>query len=86
MKSFNATLVAVAALGTLWAIPAQADTIFEVEHARHNARAGPVGEYDGELLDRWGATSGSYYRSERRVRRYADDDRPYRGRRGRNHR
>lgn len=39
---------------------ATADTIFEVEHARANARAGgPVSAYDAELLDRWGALSGT---------------------------
>ena len=39
---------------------AWADTIFEVERARAAARAGgPVNAHDAELLDRWGATSGT---------------------------
>lgn len=40
--------------------PAIADNYFEVEHARANARAGgPISERDAELLDRYGALSGS---------------------------
>ena len=40
--------------------PALADTIFEVEGARANARAGrPLSGEEGELLNRWGALSGS---------------------------
>ena len=39
---------------------AQADNYFEVEHARANARAGgPISERDAELLDRYGALSGT---------------------------
>lgn len=42
------------------AIPALADNIYEVEGARANARAGgPVSARDAELLNRWGALSGS---------------------------
>jgi len=38
----------------------KADNYFEVEHARANARAGgPVSERDAELLDRYGALSGT---------------------------
>jgi hypothetical protein len=59
---------------------AMADNYFEVEHARANARAGgPVSERDAELLDRYGALSGTPdwrarapapygYRSEQRPR------------------
>lgn len=51
----------VVAFGAGLSGEARADTIFEVEHARANARAGgPVSEYDRELLDRWGALSGTY--------------------------
>ena len=56
---------------------AVADTIFEVEHARANPRAGrPVSESDAELLNRWGALSGtpdwrrhasSYYEQDRPI-------------------
>jgi hypothetical protein len=52
-----AALGALVALGTAGA---RADTIWDVEHARANARAGgPVSEYDAELLDRWGCLSGT---------------------------
>ncbi len=40
--------------------PALADTIFEVENARANARAGgPLSASDKELLNHWGCESGS---------------------------
>ncbi len=40
--------------------PAMADTIFEVENARANARAGgPRSYHDAELLNRYGALSGT---------------------------
>jgi hypothetical protein len=39
---------------------ALADNYFEVEHARANARAGgPISDRDAELLDRYGALSGT---------------------------
>lgn len=47
-------LAGVAANGAI------ADTIFEVEHARNTARVGgPVSDHDAELLNRWGAHSGT---------------------------
>jgi hypothetical protein len=52
-----AALGAVLALG---ATPPRADTIWDVESARANARAGgPISAYDAELLDRWGCLSGT---------------------------
>lgn len=40
--------------------PALADSYWEVEHARANARAGgPVSERDAELLERYGCLSGT---------------------------
>lgn len=54
--------LAVAAFGMLVALaaPVRADTIWDVENARGNARAGgPVSAYDAELLDRWGCLSGT---------------------------
>lgn len=39
---------------------AQAQTLFEVEHARGNYRAGLVSEYDADLIRTWGAPSGNY--------------------------
>ena len=38
----------------------KADTIFDVEHARANYRAGLANEDDYEYLDRWGRPSGYY--------------------------
>ncbi len=53
------SLVAVAGI-LIFAPGAMADSYFEVEHARANARAGgPVSERDAELLDRYGALSGT---------------------------
>jgi hypothetical protein len=52
-------IATVAVLGAL-ASGAQADNYWEVESARANARAGgPVSERDAELLDRYGALSGT---------------------------
>lgn len=38
----------------------QAQTIFDVEHARGNYRAGLVSEHDANLIRIWGAPSGHY--------------------------
>ena len=55
-----AALTAVAAAAALAIPAANADTIFDVEHARGNARAGgPISGHDAELLNRWGALSGT---------------------------
>ncbi len=52
----TASLIGVAAFSGA----ASADNFFELEHARANARAGgPVSERDAELLDRYGALSGT---------------------------
>jgi hypothetical protein len=57
-------LVAIAVIAPAFAVLAsadvRADTIFEVEHARANYRAGLVSEDDAELLVRWGRPSGYY--------------------------
>lgn len=58
------TFLTAAAAGLIGALAmtgtALADSYFEVEHARANARAGgPVSERDAELLDRYGALSGT---------------------------
>ena len=39
---------------------ARADTIFDVEHARANYRAGLISSDDAEMLVRWGVPSGHY--------------------------
>lgn len=42
------------------AMAARADSYWELEHARANARAGgPVSERDAELLERYGCLSGT---------------------------
>ena len=50
----------LAALAGLYSGKAQAQTLFDVEHARGNYRAGLVSEYDAELIRMWGAPSGHY--------------------------
>lgn len=43
-----------------FSVPAMADSYWELESARANARAGgPVSERDAELLDRYGCLSGT---------------------------
>lgn len=52
--------IATAVLAGSFALPAQADSYWELEAARANARAGgPVSERDAELLDRYGCLSGT---------------------------
>ena len=56
------TTLAAAALFVLTASggAVRADTIWDVENARGNARAGgPVSAYDAELPERWGCVSGT---------------------------
>lgn len=49
-----------AALASFGAAPALADSYWELEAARANARAGgPVSERDAELLERYGCLSGT---------------------------
>lgn len=51
---------ALAALTVFGARLAHADSYWELEHARANARAGgPVSERDAELLERYGCLSGT---------------------------
>ncbi|WP_144061246.1 peptidase M48 [Hyphomicrobium denitrificans] len=53
-------LIITAAVAGLYSGMAQAQTIFDVEHARGNYRAGLVSEYDADLIRIWGAPSGQY--------------------------
>lgn len=54
----GAALALLPAAGASTAM-AGASTAFELEHARANARAGgPISEYDAELLERWGNSTG----------------------------
>ena len=60
MKRMALAIMSVSSLLAFTAPQASADTIFEVENARANARArGPVSNLDAELLNRWGALSGT---------------------------
>ena len=52
--------VLAVAVGSLASSNTKADTIFEVEHARADYRAGRVSESDVEFLQRWGRPSGCY--------------------------
>jgi hypothetical protein len=61
-------LISVGCAAIAFAGVARADTIFDVEHARADYRAGLTSEYDAELLRRWGAPSG-YYPDSRLYRR-----------------
>ncbi|WP_439541860.1 hypothetical protein [Hyphomicrobium sp.] len=50
----------MAAWGCLGAAPALADSFWDLEAARANARAGgPVSAHDAELLERYGCLSGT---------------------------
>lgn len=66
---------------------ASADTIFEVEHARGIARSGgPVSSHDAEILERWGALSGTpewRHRTRETFSLYDDEYPPHRSNRRR---
>jgi hypothetical protein len=53
-------LISVGSAAIVLGSPAHAETLFDVEHARANYRAGLISEYDAEMLRRWGAPSGYY--------------------------
>lgn len=56
----SVTLAAALLLALAGSAPAAADSFWEVESARANARAGgPVSERDAELLERYGCLSGT---------------------------
>ena len=60
MNIVRAAAVAVAALAVAGPMPAAAQTYWEVEAARANARAGgPTNAYDADLLERYGCLSGT---------------------------
>ena len=76
------TALAILAAALAGAGPAKAESIYEVEGARANARAGgPVSEHDAFLLERYGALSGTpawRHRVRDRYVIYYDDVRPRR--------
>lgn len=77
MALTKSSFAVAGALTALIATSAAAETLFEVEHARAVARSGrPVSEHDVELLERWGATTGSrgwYDRQGETVEIYIDE-------------
>ena len=78
MRAIVLCIASAAALVAGAALPVRADTIFEVENARANARAGgPVSNLDAELLNRWGALSGTPGWRHRYSERFDDDDTGY---------
>jgi hypothetical protein len=53
-------LLGLGVVASLSVTAVRADEIWEVEHARANARAGgPISANDAELLERWGCLSGT---------------------------
>ena len=78
MRALVLCIASAAALVASAALPVRADTIFEVENARANARAGgPVSNLDAELLNRWGALSGTPGWRHRYRESFDDDDTGY---------
>jgi len=60
MSTVRLAAFAVAALAMTGPMPVAADTYWDVEAARANARAGgPTNAYDAELLERYGCLSGT---------------------------
>lgn len=60
MRCSSLAIVGVGALVALGPAVARADSYWDVEHARANARAGgPVSAHDAELLERYGCLSGT---------------------------
>lgn len=88
MTRLLSAVACVAAVLALGSAPAIADTLFEVEHARAIARSGgPVSEHDAELLERWGALSGTpEWRNRTRESFYFYGDNDERPRRHQRHR
>ncbi|NOT72208.1 MAG: hypothetical protein HOP09_13320 [Hyphomicrobium sp.] len=90
MKRMLVAMAGVAALSTAGAPLAAADIggAIDVEHARATARAGgPISDYDAELLDRWGNSSGGPdWRKLYRVERGYDYGAPVRVHRHKKHR
>ncbi len=58
MRGFAVAAMVLAVSASL--APARADSMWELAHARANARAGgPISGYDAEMLERWGCLSGT---------------------------
>ncbi len=60
MHRIGFAALAVCALTALAPAAVRADSYWDLEHARANARAGgPISEQDAELLERYGCLSGT---------------------------
>lgn len=60
MKGVRLLAMGLGALVAFGSPPVRADSYWELEHARANARAGgPISERDAELLERYGCLSGT---------------------------
>jgi hypothetical protein len=60
MDRIGLAALGLGALAVLGPASVRADSYWELEHARANARAGgPVSERDAELLERYGCLSGT---------------------------
>ena len=73
MKIMTVRVLSLAAFALIGSGAANAENIYDVDHARANARAGgPISEYDYELLERWGhlrEARHSYYYAPRYYRK-----------------
>lgn len=89
MKTMMLSVLGVSAILAAAVTPASAGmgTAYELEHARANARAGgPISEYDAELLERWGnSTGGPDWRKQYRAQQgyYDEPVRVYRSKKKR---
>lgn len=82
MNIARVAALAVAALAVAGPLPAAAQTYWEVEAARANARAGgPTNAYDADLLERYGCLSGTRSRFCERLSHGGNERHYYRQRR-----
>jgi len=60
MRRVWVALLALVALAGTGSVSVRADSMWALENARANARAGgPISAYDAELLEHWGCLSGT---------------------------
>ena len=84
MSIVRVAALAVAALAVAGPMPVAADSYWEVEAARANARAGgPTNARDAELLERYGCLSGTRSQFCERLSYGGNERRYYRQRRTR---
>jgi len=60
MRRVGVAVLAIVALAGTGSVSVRADSMWALESARANARAGgPISAYDAELLEHWGCLSGT---------------------------